>query len=612
MSKQLRMFSLMILFSLFLVLIPIQNGYGADVLFSETFDSSISSWSSSGGNWYLANDLLYGNGSTLGQWDSLALIAPIFNETEFTVLFNVYIDSGYGAEQFHFCFDYDLWDFRLELGSEYWASHYIFKDSTISLNYTVPLNKWVQVHVISSGEELNVWVDGFQINPGIYLPTHPLRQISFGIFDGAHIGFDDLSIFKGKEAPIDPIGSTVIFDDNYDRPDNSPLDKYVRSTDGWRIDGNRLIGDKPGDDWSTCTIDVVFPLQDVTIEFDYEVIDWYTNFSVISFELTSEPNGRRFIDFYDSGTVWYSTRTGESEHELSAVLSPLPLSGHITIVIDANTWFKIYHHNVFLGEFGIPFRHSGNIGFGVYNAKVAFDNILVQTGQHYPGDSTEPPKDPAKYWGISVGDKFEYVLSKYSGTKADFDTGYWFLPPNSSTTMETTMVQPLSFSIAEGDKVAVMVLALLEQGVEVEVSLNDEPLLIADTTFFFIPIHDLERPNMFNQDFVDVGDYYQITLHGNSSGIGAGTVQSNLSEVVILWEKASGALKSVELMYGEYVADPLRENIITSFLFELTGSKMAEKSDDVPETIELTPGFELLIGLVVVTFLPLGKKCYKK
>ncbi len=605
MSKKLRIFSLLILCSLFLVLVPIQNGYGKEVLFSETFDSTISSWSSYGGNWYLANDLLYGNGTTTG-WDNLVLDTPIFNETVYTVLFNVYIDAGYGSEQFHICFDYDLYEYRLELGSEYWASHYVFNMNSTGLNYIVPLNKWVQVHVISSGEELKIWVDGFEIDPGIYLPAHPLQKFSFGVFDGSHVGFDDLTIFKGKESP-DP-GPSIIFDDKYDNPDNSPLEpKYVFNSDEWRIDGNRLIGQSSRDDWSTCTTDVVFPLKDVTIEFDYEIIDWYANFSALSFELTSGPNGRRFIDFYEDGNVWYSNRITEPEHSLGAVFSPLPLSGHISIVIDANTWIKIYHHNDFLGEFGISTRDAGNIGFGVQNGKIAFDNLFVSWGQRYPGDSTDPV-NYTKYWGVSVGDKFEYLLSEYNGTKAEFDAGRWFMPQSSySTTMETAMVQPFSFFIQEGDELTVSVSALLEHEVEVEVKINEEPIIKAQTSFFFIPIHDLGRSKMFNQDFVDVGDHYQITMYGNTSGTGSGS-GSSVSEVVILWEKATGALKSVELMFGEYAVDPLRENVLNAFLFELTGSKIAEKSDDVPATIELTPGFEWLIGLGILSLLPLGKK----
>ncbi len=614
MKKKLRIFSLLILCSLFLVLIPIQNGYGKDVLFSETFDSTTSSWpwSSYGGNWYKANDLLYGNGTTTG-WDSLVLDTPIFNETEYTVLFKVYIDAGYGSEQFHICFAYDLWEFRLELGSEYGASHYIFNVSSTDLNYLIPLNKWVQVHVISSGEELKIWVDGFQIDPGTYLPAHPLKKFSFGIFDGSHVGFDDLTIFKGKEPPVS-IGPSMIFDDNYDRPDDSPLvPKYILNAGEWRIDGSRLIGDNLGDDWSTCTTDVVFPLQDVTIEFDYDFINYNESFSALSFELTSDPNGRRFIDFYQDGNVWYSNRVGEPEHSLSPVLSPLPLSGHISIVIDANTWFKIYHHNVFLGEFGIPLRNSGNIGFGVHSAKIAFDNLYVRSGQHYPGDPTDP-SNFTKYWGISVGDKFEYLLSEYVGSKTEFDTGNWFQSQTSTSTSSSnamTNPPPTSFFIQEGDELTVSVSALLEHAVEVEVSLNDEPSIKVLTSFFFLPIHDLGRSKMFNQDFVDVGDYYQITLYDNTSGTGAGS-GSSLGEVTILWEKATGALKSVELMFGEYAVDPLRENVITSFLFELTGSKIAEKSDDVPATIELTPGFEWLIGLGIVALLPLGKKRFKK
>ena len=174
--------------------------------------------------------------------------------------------------------------------------------------------------------------------------------------------------------------SSIIFQDDFSEPDG-PVNAsiYTQVSGEWFYQIQQLRGNWSIEEWVTCTTDISFPLQDVVINFDYQVIEWYPGLSLLSFELTSDPDGRRFIDFYEEGYVYYSNRIGEPEYQFGFYDSSLPFIGHVTIFVDLETSFKVYLNDAFVGNFTIPTINAGNVGFGVYNSHIAFDNLLIQS-----------------------------------------------------------------------------------------------------------------------------------------------------------------------------------------------------------------------------------------
>ncbi|MFX0087032.1 MAG: LVIVD repeat-containing protein [Candidatus Hodarchaeota archaeon] len=194
--------------------------------------------------------------------------------------------------------------------------------------------------------------------------------------------FNSGLVFSSLNQKSETNTSSLIFHDNFTLPDGFFLNTslYTIIEGDWFIKNQKLEGNWSFEEWKTCTANITFPLQDITIQFEYEVLEWYPGLSLLSFELTSDPNGRRFIDFYENGEIRYSVRVPEPEYQLGHFFSPLPTSGEVMIVIDDNTNFTIYLNGKFGGEFSIPLIQAGNIGFGVYNSHIAFDNLIIRKG----------------------------------------------------------------------------------------------------------------------------------------------------------------------------------------------------------------------------------------
>ncbi|NHJ01526.1 MAG: hypothetical protein EAX86_05255 [Candidatus Heimdallarchaeota archaeon] len=586
-----------LLFSLiFCFLIPIHNSSASDILFYEGFNGLNGIWTSVNGNWTVEDSFLEGIG-TSGVWDEFICSNPFFDEIEYTVTFDAYIIGGYGSEQFHFFLDY-INDTRVEIGSEPWANHIIETGlGWINLNYSMPLNQWNHVHITTSKGCLYLSINDFPVAIETPVETPRLGTIGFGIYDYSKVKFDELYVYPYSWFNLDP---NIIFSDNYDQWSDTTVNStlYTQINPDWYVENGKLNGFWEGEIWSACTADVSFALQNVTIEFDYLVNEWFSGVSIFSFELTSEPNGRRFIEFYKEGDVWYSVRVDEDEHELGTKISPFPMEGHITIIVDTDANFKIYWNNIILGKFSIPARMAGNIGFGVYNAHVAFDNILIREGQYTPSGSSEPKiPDPTKIWGVSPGDIFEYEIT-YTGNATGLDLGSWF-----RTGFEDFEYEPLIFY--SGDNLTLKVVNMSMETVTAEVWVNNIYYRTTGTYIFFIPIHNLTYSRIFTADqpYVDYGDSIGIDLDYAEMGLGYDAY------LEFRWTKDRGALYRLELTSGQLAATN-EDEYLDYFLIKLTNRNFSSDTSSEPTssnpepTLNLSPGFNftnIFLFLLVIT-----------
>jgi hypothetical protein len=544
-----------------MILLPIQVGQGVTVIFTENFDGPSTSWVIENGNWYISTSegILYGEGTSGSAWDTY-YYEPPFYETDYTITFNAFLEAGFGAEQFYFCFNYDQSDkYRLELGSS--VSHIVNSSSPMfTLSYAFPKDKWVPIHIGVSIGEMKLWVNGEQLALDItVIPAPELSRIAFGVSNGTHAHFDDITIYEGYKAP-DPVDPSAIFADNYNKPAFSPLDSiYSHIGLGWSIMDLQLFGDWPNTNWSSCRADVFFPLEDVTIEFDYDVHTWYSNTGGFSFRLTSSSHsdGGRFITFFENGSVWYTnTLAGESEHRPdNAKISPLPGKTHVTIVFDLDSAIKVYLDDVLVVEIpSIGYRESGLIGFGLYHAKVAFDNLFIQDGMHPPYK-----EDPSSDWSVSVGDEFKYTLSEFSANTPDVDIGSWFSPPE--TPYDTSLF------IQEGDELRIVVNGFYEDGIHVDVYINNMFEFTKVTNVFFLPIEAYqnlgETPTWGGLTLAEEPDFYTATMIVKNEETGA--IQG---EVAYYWLKSNGVLDNIILLSGTIPSS--NQEVIDAFFFEIT------------------------------------------
>jgi hypothetical protein len=129
--------------------------------------------------------------------------------------------------------------------------------------------------------------------------------------------------------------------------------------------------------------------------------------STISFQLTNLPvgDGGRFIDFFGNGSVRYTTTVGETDYRPdSSMINNLPVNGKITIVINMDNFYEVFIDDVLVADFYTQVQDAGTIGFGVFKAYVAFDNLLIRKGMYYPG------KDADTVPTISITPGFEILL----------------------------------------------------------------------------------------------------------------------------------------------------------------------------------------------------------
>jgi len=196
---------------------------------------------------------------------------------------------------------------------------------------------------------------------------------------------------------------SIIFQDNYDYAAIDSL--YIHVGPGWSIFDNQLIAQWMNNNWTSCRANLSFPLQEVTIEFDYNVFEMDPD-SAISFQLTNYPigDGGRFIDFFGNGSVWYTTTVGEPGYRPdSSMINNLPVNGKITIVINMDKFYEVFIDDVLVADFYAQVQDAGTIGFGVFKAYVAFDNLLIRKGMYYPKDADTEPT-------ISSTPGFEFLL----------------------------------------------------------------------------------------------------------------------------------------------------------------------------------------------------------
>jgi len=123
MKKSKNLLSILLLVPMLLAVIPHAMAPD-DLVYSQDFEVSNGSWTFMNGMWDFLDNRLNGLG-TSGDWDDIVLADTIFNLSDYTVIFDVNLLSGFGEEQFHFIFDYYSGHTVMELGSTSGYSHYI-------------------------------------------------------------------------------------------------------------------------------------------------------------------------------------------------------------------------------------------------------------------------------------------------------------------------------------------------------------------------------------------------------------------------------------------------------------------------------------------------------
>jgi hypothetical protein len=607
-----RLSLLFISFSLFLVLLPIQSGQGVVLPFKETFDApeALNSWSLNAGEWFIEplEKTLNGKGTTTG-WDNLWYINQ-FNESEFTISFRVFLQSGYGDEQFHVVLDYDLFAYRVELGSQEWASHYIITDTSapnIDLPVVIKLNDWTQVHLTVSPEGMKLWINNKPIYTIDPIPAPKLHKFAFGVFKGSYARFDDLVIEQGSYPP-ENVDNTIFSDDFMDY---NLWNRYTQADSmevQWSVENDRLKGDYPATapitpPWGwlhTTGFETLNDLFEYTITVEFELGPSPPSYSYLLGWRFNVGSSVHFI-CYSAADQSLQFRSQHADGQQDK-LNSYPVSKDLTfgkIVVVTQTTTVGQTTRVFLreeyGDFTEVFKietletiRCGNVGFGLEKTDnsgvtVYWDNLLIEGGYHPPETGGSQPID---MWGVSVGDTFSYRLSTYEGSNTTVDLGRWF------SSYEMSAVTP--FLIEKGDELTLEIVSITEKGIEVKVFLDDTHVRTSYTLFFFLPIYNMADYKFNDEPLVDEGDSLRGKMFGtNPTGVVEG-------ELVFYWSKSNGVLESVELVDGQFPI-PGTEEVIDEFFFELiaesSGTWAVSVDDEFTYTLSMFSGESSSVNL---------------
>ncbi|MHA2155098.1 MAG: hypothetical protein ACXABU_07150 [Candidatus Hodarchaeales archaeon] len=157
-----KLLSILLLLPMLLTIIP-QAMAPDNLVYFQDFEVSNGSWTMMNGTWNFLDNRLNGI-STNGEWDDIVLADTVFNMSEYTVVFDVNLQSGYGEEQFHFIFNYYSGYTVMELGSTSGYSHYIDSyGGWYDFDYQFPTDKWAIVHMAVASGQLDLWINGEQI-----------------------------------------------------------------------------------------------------------------------------------------------------------------------------------------------------------------------------------------------------------------------------------------------------------------------------------------------------------------------------------------------------------------------------------------------------------------
>jgi hypothetical protein len=566
------------------------------------------------GIWDFQDNKLNGIG-TSGIWDDIILDDTIFNMSEYTVIFDVNLLSGFGEEQFHFIFNYYSGHAVMELGSTPGYSHYIDSyGGWYDFEYQFPTDKWAIVHIAVTGGQLDLWVNEEHIISSMTMNVPNLEDIGFGLFSNSSAQFDNIQVYTGYHTPPDqPTDETIYYDDfaSYN------LDPYIwfgsPETD-WFVENESLRGyyfnnGTSESGWLTTTgLETYEDLYCYTIEVDFNIqyvngdiilLGWRFN-SDSEFYYIRHSYQRNSLEFISQNSV------GEKSNYGSIVLENELTWGRFNVAVSLENGKQIT--DVFLQhEDQAPFVtfsyenfdlvKCGNIGFGfeqhdLYTESLVFwDNIWIRRGFYPPkiDDKTDEGYSQEDYF-VTTGDSFIYTLTEYNGELAEGNLTGWF--------RETDTEYSIPLFLAQGDKLKLKVFDFLEWGIEVEVYKNtDEYLGNGINNFLFLPIHgDLTTFRLMeNTQLVEETDFYRLSWNYTEGGV------SDDGVLEFLWNKQTGVLEKLELISGSISPEGSE---ISMFKFELIESIIVESPDET--TIPtLSPGWKFISILGVIISIPI-------
>ncbi len=606
--------NLVLLFLLLPLLSPLIPLAGApdDLIYFQDFEGTPGSWTTMNpynSSWNFANGTLNGYG-LISEWDDIVL-DDLFNLSDYTVVFDVLLFSGYGEDQFHFIFDYYSGYTVMELGSTPGYCHYIDRyGGWYDFSYNFPLDKWATVYLIAEFGQLELWVNDEMILSNMTMNVPILENIGFGFYSYSAGHFDNLYVYSGIHRPDQQPVDDTIFYDEFSRYNLGPY-VWTHSVN-WSIDNYWLRGySNPGDKgWlMTTDLDIHEDLYEYTIELDYDIhiangdillLGWRMNSSTDFHFIRYSPQ-RDLLEYgYENeiaqkftiytkpmdyrltwGRLYVATRVDGDQQFTEVFLQEEDHNPYLAFTYDETNLYK-----------------CGNIAFGIdstgiYNETLVFwDNIWIRRG-FYPPKIDDKPIDEGftmDDFAISSGDTFTFELSEYTGVEPEVDLTGWF--------RDVTVDESLPLSLAQGDQLAINVFDFVDWGIEVEVYKNsDDYIGKGVSNFLFLPIYgNLSNFRMFEGTSIVVeSDAYSLTWNYSDN---------NASDDGILefrWSKMTGVLESLELISGSISPEG---SAITTFLFELVDST-TDGPDDNTTIPTISPGWEFISLMGILISIPI-------
>ena len=612
--KRIKQLLIFLLFSSVLYISFIQVTAPEIPIYSQDFEGS-SSWTVINGNWDFNGNMLNGIGVSSDSWDDIVLNDMIFYEHDYTIIFDVLLHPGYGAEQFHFIFNYNTGYAVMELSSDTSMSHYI--DTTgiwSNLNISFPLGYWAKVHMAISGGKVDLWVDTEVIYSESVMMAPYLEQIGFGLYANSSAQFDNILIYNTAFGPDIPSDTEQIFHDDYS--DYNLWNRYVPiygSEIQWNVIGDSLEGKYPENasadygwiitqgfefvpDLDSFTIKVKFDVKH-TSQDEIFLLNWgfstYPEVQTIKYSPHTQ-----MLYFGSQGDIgdFYSYNSYSPDEPLTW--------GELVVAVDVKDGFQ--HTDVFLSTMGSDywgiFSHEenmiydgGNIGFGMKRYEpttetlVYWDELDYRRGYCPPDGDPSPEGPKLEDFGVKIGDTFTYQLM-HLGPSTEINLNMWFY--HDTTSFET------SFFVSEGDEIKLVITGFLDYNIEMDVYQNDIYMLTAVGSFFFLPINaNVTDIKMFDGGYVDqYGDQYTYTMAFENE-----TTSTITGEVEFRWDVTTGVLESVEVISGLVEAG---EVFFDDFYFELISST-ADIGTDTDSIPNLTPGWDLVSVMSIFLILPI-------
>ncbi len=585
-----------------------------DLVYFQDFEVDNGTWTVMNGTWDFLDNSLNGI-STNEMWDDIVLDDTIFNMSEYTVIFDVNLLSGYGEEQFHFIFNYYSGYAVMELGSTSGYSHYIDSYGGLyDFDYQFPTDKWAIVHMVVAGGQLDLWVNGEPVISSMMMNVPNLEDVGFGLYYNSSARFDNIHVYTGYHAPPDQPTDETIYYDDFASYNLDPYVWYGGPEGNWDIENEWLRGyyfnnvsSESG--WLTTSgLEIHEDLYSYTIEVDYDIHSANGDILLLGWRFNSGADVQYVRYSYQRNVLEFGAQNevGDKSTFYSMPMESQLTWGRLIVAVAVESDKQITQ--IFLQEeelepyiiftnddFGV-FK-CGNIGFGFDNQEinmetlVFWDNIWIRKG-FYPPKIDEKPDESftQEDFSISVGDTFIYSLTEYSGASTEVDLTGWFRNKNTE--------ESIPLSLAQGDQLKLIMFDFVEWGIEVEIHKNtDDYIGNGINNFLFLPIYgNLSNFKMFdNTNLVEESDYYRLTWNYNE------TQPSDDGVLEFQWNKQTGVLEKLELISGSISTNGSE---ISIFKFELMESFTGETTDGT--TIpSLSPGWEFISIMGVIISVPI-------